>query len=164
VRVKAICGVAFTFTLAMLLGESEPQWSRAMGLVLCGASGYGMSLRLYLLAQRRIGAGRTGSVFAVAPFVGALAAVVLGDRPGGLTTVVAAVLFIAGLVLHLTEKHEHEHVHDELIHEHAHTHDDGHHLHRHDRPPAGPHAHPHRHDGAVHAHPHAPDAHHRHEH
>ncbi len=164
VRVKALCGVALTGSLALGFGESRPTWTQIAGLLACGATGYGFSLRLYLLAQRRIGAGRTGSVFALAPFVGALVALGLGDRPGGITTAVAALLFIAGLVLHLTEKHGHGHAHEALSHEHAHSHNDGHHDHHHDVPPIGPHAHPHRHDAQVHGHPHGPDAHHGHQH
>jgi drug/metabolite transporter (DMT)-like permease len=164
VRVKALCGVLLTGALALSLAEARPAWLQAAGLLACGATGYGISLRLYLLAQRRIGAGRTGSVFAVAPFVGALCALALGDRPGGITTGAAAVLFIAGLILHLTERHGHEHRHDAFEHDHAHSHDDGHHDHHHAEAPAGAHAHPHRHDARVHEHPHGPDAHHGHGH
>ena len=164
VRVKALGGVLLTGALAFSCGEPRPGWTPIIGLLACGATGYGVSLRLYLLAQRRIGAGRTGSVFAVAPFVGAELALVLGDKPAGVTTAVAAVLFIAGLALHLTERHGHEHVHAALAHDHAHSHDDGHHAHRHDVPPVGPHSHPHRHDATAHAHPHGPDVHHVHEH
>lgn len=164
VRIKAACGVALTGALALLMGEPQPAWLKIGGLLACGATGYGISLRLYLLAQRRIGAGRTGSVFAVAPFVGAVASLLLGDRPGGFTTAVAAVLFIAGLVLHMSEKHVHEHAHEAIEHDHAHTHDDGHHDHHHQVAPAGTHAHPHRHEPQVHEHPHGPDAHHGHDH
>jgi drug/metabolite transporter (DMT)-like permease len=164
VRGKALLGASLTGALALFFGEPRPAWVQLAGLLACGATGYGLSLRLYLLAQRRIGAGRTGSVFAVAPFVGALAAILLGDRSSGAVTLLAAILFAAGVALHLTERHHHEHVHDELTHDHAHSHDDGHHDHRHEASPAGAHAHPHRHDVRVHAHPHGPDAHHRHDH
>ena len=164
VRVKALCGVLLTGGLALSTAEAQPAWLQVAGLLACGATGYGISLRLYLLAQRRIGAGRTGSVFAVAPFVGVLGALLLGDKPGGMTTAVAAVLFIAGVVLHLTEHHGHEHRHEALEHDHAHSHDDGHHDHHHDEPPVGSHAHLHRHGAGVHAHPHGPDVHHGHEH
>jgi drug/metabolite transporter (DMT)-like permease len=63
---------------------------------------YGLSLRLYLLAQRAFGAARTGSVFAFAPFIGAVLAVVLGDRAVSWSTA----LLLAGVVLHLAESHE----------------------------------------------------------
>jgi drug/metabolite transporter (DMT)-like permease len=164
VRTKALGGVVLTSALAVIFGEPLPGWERMGGLLLCGATGYGLSLRFYILAQRRIGAGRTGSVFAVAPFVGAIVAILLGDRSFGIVTAVAASLFILGVVLHLTEKHRHEHSHDEMTHDHAHVHDDGHHDHRHDVTPDSPHAHPHRHDARIHAHVHGPDTHHGHRH
>ena len=164
VRVKALFGLVVTGVLAVILGEPRPALAPGAGLLLCGATGYGLSLRLYLLAQRRIGAARTGSVFAAAPFVGVLAAILLGDKSFGLVMAVAAVLFIAGLALHLTERHRHQHRHDVLTHDHAHVHDDGHHDHVHETAPPGPHAHPHEHEARVHAHPHGPDAHHGHRH
>jgi hypothetical protein len=61
----ALVAVATTL-LAFLFGEPLP----ALGLLVVGATRYGLSLRFYLLAQRSFGAARTGSVFAFAPFVG----------------------------------------------------------------------------------------------
>ena len=136
----------------------------ALGLLLVGATGYGLSLRFYLLAQRSFGAARTGSVFAFAPFVGALLAVVLGERAGSWWMLAGAVLMIAGILIHLVERHGHEHQHDEMEHEHAHTHDDGHHEHFHDPMPVGPHSHRHRHLPLRHTHSHVPDQHHAHRH
>lgn len=165
VRIKALSGVTLTGTLALLMGETHPGWAHVVGLLGCGATGYGISLRLYLLAQRRIGAGRTGSVFALAPFIGALASITLGDRPPGFTTAISAILFIAGVVLHITEKHGHEHFHEPLSHDHAHSHDDSHHNHNHhDGANVAAHSHPHTHGATVHAHPHGPDIHHGHNH
>ena len=65
-------------------GEPLPHPMAALALLAIGATGYGLSLRLYLLAQRAFGAARTGSVFAFAPFIGAALAVALGDRRAGL--------------------------------------------------------------------------------
>jgi drug/metabolite transporter (DMT)-like permease len=163
VRMKALCGAALTAAMALTLHDPLPDAQNAAGLLACGAAGCGISLRLYLLAQRRIGAGRTGSVFAIAPFVGALGALVLGDRSGGFTMAIAALLFAAGLILHLTEKHSHAHIHQEMFHDHTHSHGDDHHDHQ-DEPLAGHHTHPHRHAVRSHSHPHGPDAHHLHAH
>ncbi len=82
---------------------------QAAALLAIGATGYGLSLRMYLLAQRAFGAARTGSVFAFAPFIGAAVAVGLGDR--GLSWGMAAggLFMLAGVVVHLYERHEHEH-------------------------------------------------------
>ena len=66
--------------LAAAFGESWPAGVAVPTLALCGALGYGASLTLYLRAQRAIGAARTGSIFAAAPFVGAAIAWSLGER------------------------------------------------------------------------------------
>jgi drug/metabolite transporter (DMT)-like permease len=80
VAVKAGLGAAATAGLAWGLAEPLPTGLAAVALLAVGASGYGLSLRLYLLAQRAFGAARTGSVFALAPFIGALGAYALGER------------------------------------------------------------------------------------
>lgn len=164
VLAKAALGTAATTALAALAGEPLPTLGTAAGLVAIGATGYGLSLRFYLLAQRAFGAARTGSVFAFAPFIGAALAFALGDRSAGLGMAVGGLLMLAGVALHLAESHEHAHEHEALEHEHAHSHDDGHHDHAHDPMPVGSHSHPHRHEPQRHAHPHAPDVHHTHRH
>jgi drug/metabolite transporter (DMT)-like permease len=164
VRWKAGLGALLSFALSLALRQQLPEAIPAVALLVCGATGYGFSLRLYLLAQRQIGAGRTGSIFAIAPFAGAAAAWAMGDRAPALPTLGAAFLFGIGVYLHMTEKHGHLHTHEPVEHEHAHRHDDGHHDHAHDPPVAGEHSHPHRHEERTHAHPHAPDAHHQHRH
>lgn len=162
VRGKAAIGAAITGLVAVVRGEPAPGGTALAALLLLGASGYGASLRLYLLAQRRIGAARTASLFAVAPFVGAALAYALGDRALGAPGLAAALLFAIGAYLHLSERHAHAHAHPAIEHEHAHRHDDGHHDHGHDSYPAGSHSHPHRHSETRHSHPHADDLHHRH--
>jgi drug/metabolite transporter (DMT)-like permease len=164
VLAKGALGAALSFALSRARGEPLPAAVAALGLVAVGAAGYGASLRLYLRAQRLIGAARTGSVFAVAPFVGAALAWLLGERAGGAATLAAGGLCAIAIWLHWTEAHEHEHSHEGLVHEHAHRHDDQHHDHWHDTYPQGEHSHPHRHEARTHAHPHGPDAHHRHHH
>lgn len=164
VLVKALLGVTATAALALVRGEGLPGWPAGLALLAIGVGGYGLSLRFYLLAQRAFGAARTGSVFAFAPFVGALGALLLGERPGSWLLVLGGVLMLAGVLLHLAESHEHEHLHEALAHEHAHTHADGHHLHVHEPMPEGAHSHWHRHPALRHRHPHAPDAHHTHRH
>ncbi|PBI85555.1 EamA-like transporter family protein [Variovorax boronicumulans] len=161
---KAAIGTMATALLAGLLGEPWPALEAALALFAIGASGYGLSLRFYLLAQRAFGAARTGSVFAFAPFIGAAFAIALGDRSGTWAMAVGGLLMMLGVVLHLAESHGHEHAHESLAHEHAHRHDDGYHDHTHDVLPAGSHSHPHVHDPVRHAHAHVPDVHHQHIH
>ncbi len=164
VLAKAALGVLATAALAVLAGEPRPSIGAALGLLAVGATGYGLSLRFYLLAQRAFGASRTGSVFAFAPFIGALVAFAFGDRAAGFGMAVGGMLMLAGVIVHLAETHAHEHEHEALEHEHAHRHDDGHHDHDHDPMPTGSHSHWHRHEPKRHAHAHVPDAHHVHRH
>jgi drug/metabolite transporter (DMT)-like permease len=164
VMLKCALGAVATTLLAFLFDEPLPTLLPALGLLAVGATGYGLSLRFYLLAQRSFGAARTGSVFAFAPFVGAAFAFALGERSGSVWMLVGATLMVAGIVLHLAERHAHSHVHEPLEHEHAHTHDDGHHGHVHVLMPAGTHSHLHRHEPLRHLHAHVPDEHHSHRH
>ena len=162
VMAKALLGTSATLLLAVLFDEPLPSASAALALFAIGATGYGLSLRFYLLAQRAFGAARTGSVFAFAPFIGAALAVALGDRSSSGLMALGSVLMLAGVLLHLAESHGHEHAHEALAHEHAHHHDDGHHDHVHEPMPAGGHSHGHRHETTQHAHAHVPDVHHTH--
>jgi drug/metabolite transporter (DMT)-like permease len=164
VAAKGCLGAAFTFVGALLWREHSPAWSALLILLLCGATGYGASLRLYLLAQRYIGAGRTGSIFALAPFVGAAIAFAVGDRGLSAWTLGATLLFMSGVWLHVTERHAHRHAHPALTHSHPHRHDDLHHLHHHEPAVNGEHSHPHTHAELHHQHDHAPDIHHDHSH
>jgi drug/metabolite transporter (DMT)-like permease len=163
VAAKGALGAMLSSCAALALGETWPATLPLIGLVIVGAAGYGLSLRLYYKAQRALGAGRTASVFASAPFCGALLAWALGE-PAGIYAVLAGAVMVGGLVLHMTERHAHRHAHEPLVHEHMHRHDDGHHDHVHDPMPEGEHTHEHRHTKMVHEHAHVPDVHHGHRH
>jgi drug/metabolite transporter (DMT)-like permease len=164
VALKGALGCVASMTVAQLRAEPGPSLAQFGALAVCGALGYGLSLRLYLLAQRRMGAARTGSVFAVGPFVGAALAWLLGDRAVGPWTALGTLAFVAGVWLHVSERHRHGHFHAPTEHEHAHRHDDGHHDHGHDPQVMGEHTHVHRHEALEHDHEHAPDLHHDHSH
>lgn len=164
VMLKGALGAVATASLAIVFRDPLPSLWSALALLAIGATGYGLSLRFYLLAQRAFGAARTGSVFAFAPFVGALVAFSLGERTGSIWMLTGAALMIVGIVLHLAESHAHEHEHEAMAHEHAHSHDDGHHTHEHEPTPAGTHSHMHRHEPTRHTHAHVPDEHHGHRH
>ena len=161
---KALGGTVLSASTALVLRDAWPSPLAALALLACGAVGYGLSLRLYLRAQRTLGAARTGSLFAFAPFVGGAFAFALGDRENALLVAAAGALFGIAVYLHATETHHHRHRHAPQEHEHAHRHDDGHHAHVHDPQVAGEHSHSHRHEPWEHEHPHGADLHHRHEH
>lgn len=161
---KGFLGGGLSLGVALILEQPFPAFYPALGLLACGALGYGGSLRLYLRAQRTLGAARTGSVFAIAPFLGAVVAFLLGEPLGGAATLAGAVLMAFGVYLHLTEAHDHPHEHPPLTHDHPHRHDDDHHDdHQHpDLPPGTVHSHVHTHLFREHQHAHGEDVHHRH--
>jgi len=164
VALKGTLGALLSGVVAVVTGDALPAPRNAGALLLLGAFGYGVSLQLYLRAQRLVGAARTASLFATSPFVGVGVAFLLGSSHLSPAFPLAALLIAAGVVLHLSERHEHAHRHEPLEHEHMHRHDDGHHDHVHDPMPVGPHSHPHAHRGVEHRHPHSEDIHHRHIH
>jgi len=164
VAVKGALGALLSGAVALPLGSALPATRDLVALLALGAFGYGVSLQLYLRAQRLVGAARTASIFATAPFVGVAVAFLTGAPHLTAAFPIAAVLIGAGVLLHLSERHQHRHHHEPLEHEHLHRHDDGHHDHVHQPMPAGAHSHAHRHAPLDHSHAHSEDLHHRHAH
>jgi drug/metabolite transporter (DMT)-like permease len=159
-----VAGVA-NLALAFGRGATLPPPGEIAAAGMIGFFGYGISLVLFVLALRHLGAARTGAYFSTAPFIGAMLAIGLFGEPLTGKLIAAAALMGIGLYLHLAERHEHEHVHDALEHAHRHAHDE-HHQHEHaPQDPIGEqHTHAHRHEPMMHKHPHYPDLHHRHGH
>ena len=160
---KGLVAGAVNIVLAFLRGAALPSVEAAGGAAVVGFLGIGVSLVLFVLALRHLGTARTGAYFSLAPFIGALIAIVLLHDPLSIKLVLSGALMGFGLWMHLAERHEHEHVHEALEHEHSHTHDE-HHRHKHDGPVTEAHSHLHRHEPLRHKHPHYPDLHHRHSH
>jgi len=162
---KGLCAGVVNTCLALFLGAKLPPASSLAAAAVIGFFGYGVSLVLFVLALRHLGTARTGAYFSLAPFLGAVLSLVWlrESFTGGF--IIAGLFMAAGVWLHLTERHEHQHAHDALEHEHLHHHD-AHHRHAHgpSDPSGEPHSHWHRHAPLTHSHPHYPDLHHRHKH
>jgi drug/metabolite transporter (DMT)-like permease len=163
--IKGLAAGAVNLILALAAGAQLPSAVAIGGAALIGFIGYGISLVLFVLGLRHLGAARTGAYFATAPFIGALVAIALLGEAVTLQLILAGLLMAIGLYLHLAEAHEHEHRHEAFEHEHRHAHD-AHHQHSHGPgdPEGEPHSHAHRHLPLVHKHPHYLDLHHRHGH
>jgi drug/metabolite transporter (DMT)-like permease len=151
--------------LALLLGARLPAAAGLAQAMALGLLGYGVSLVLFVLALRDLGAARAGAYFSTAPFMGAAIAVLAFAEHPAPAFWLAAILMGSGVWLHLQERHEHAHTHPPVLHTHRHTHDEAH-QHRHDFDWGGrePHTHEHAHALLTHSHPHYPDIHHRHLH
>jgi drug/metabolite transporter (DMT)-like permease len=163
--IKGLVAGSVNLGLALALGARMPALTPLIGAGIVGFFGYGISLVLFVLALRQVGAARTGAYFSTAPFIGAGIGVLLLAEPITLQLLLAGVLMASGIYLHVVERHDHEHAHEPLEHEHLHSHDD-HHQHEHapGDPMGEPHTHWHRHAPLIHRHPHFPDLHHGHAH
>jgi drug/metabolite transporter (DMT)-like permease len=176
VRVKTLVAGAVNTALglAFVTHGALPPWRYTLAALALGSVSYGASVVLDAYALRLVGAAREAAYFATAPFVGALASVLLLRNPLRWIDGVAMLAMIAGVALLLRERHGHHHAHERLEHEHLHDHGaldatgaiDEHHAHEHgaDDPPGPKHSHWHRHAPLEHAHAHVSDEHHRHEH
>jgi drug/metabolite transporter (DMT)-like permease len=108
-RFKGLLSGIFNISLAILLGYKLPALGVAGGAALTGIFAYGLSLSLFIMAMRRLGAARAMGYFSTEPFMGALLCVVILKDPLNLNLLVAAVLMSIGVWLHLTEKNDHLH-------------------------------------------------------
>ena len=165
VEIKGLIAGPVSLLLGLWAGGALPPLADALLAGIVGFLGYGVSLALFVVALRHLGAARTGAYFSTAPFLGAAVSVFALGYPVTIQLAVAGSLMALGVWLHLTERHEHEHIHHPMTHAHSHEHDE-HHQHQHsaEDPLGEPHAHSHEHGWLDHDHPHTPDMHHQHRH
>ncbi|EGK72109.1 Putative permease [Methyloversatilis universalis FAM5] len=159
--VKGTVAGSVNLGLGLAVGAELPTLWVTPTAMLVGLLAYGVSLVLFVVGMRHLGTARTGAYFSVAPFFGAVLAVLSGE-PITLPLLLAGALMALGIWLHLTERHEHQHAHEAMEHSHEHAHDE-HHQHTHESPIASgaKHTHLHKHEPMVHIHTHFPDAHHQ---
>ena len=101
--IKGVCAGIANITIALAAGSRLPTITEAGAAAAVGLLGYGLSLVLFVLALREIGAARTGAYFSTAPFIGALIGLVALREPLTVSLAVAGLLMTIGVWLHLTE-------------------------------------------------------------
>ena len=78
--VKGLVAGSVNLGLALALGASLPSGMQAAAAMGTGFFAYGVSLALFVVALRHLGAARAGAFFSIAPFAGALVSVLwLGE-------------------------------------------------------------------------------------
>ena len=103
--IKGVVAGAANVTLALAMGSFLPSPGLAAASAMLGFFGYGLSLVLFVLALREIGAARTGAYFSTAPFIGAVIGLIALREPLTVGLVGAGLLMGFGVYLHLTEAH-----------------------------------------------------------
>jgi drug/metabolite transporter (DMT)-like permease len=166
VTIKGLAAGTFSLILALATENRLPNWCILLGAMILGSVSYGLSITLFILAMRRLGAARTSALFGTAPLAGIALSFLLFHETVGILFLLAVPLMVVGTVFLVYEQHEHSHLHEAICHEHAHAHDDGHHAHEHGEGEAHhrSHSHLHEHPQCEHNHHHMPDIHHRHVH
>ncbi|MCF0259483.1 MAG: EamA family transporter, partial [Erysipelotrichaceae bacterium] len=76
-------------------GEKLPDFTSIVLVLLLGFVSYGLSLYYYISAQRCLGAAKTSTYYAVAPFIGALLSLVIFQEiPSGIFLAAAVIMGI----------------------------------------------------------------------
>lgn len=164
VIIKGLGSGTGAFIIAFYANELVWNIAYIIPALLLGFFAYGLSIYFYVTAQRNLGAARTSTYYAVAPFIGVLLSFFLFDEPITASFIIASLIMLAGTYFAVAEMHEHHHVHHLSNHEHRHSHSDEHHNHTHEETIKKEHSHAHGHSEISHAHAHTPDIHHRHRH
>lgn len=101
--IKGLVAGSVNVALGLAIGGTMPGIGTVAVAGAVGLLGYGLSLVLFVLALREVGAARTGAYFSTAPFLGAVLGVAALREPLTVTLVVAGLLMAFGVYLHLTE-------------------------------------------------------------
>jgi len=138
VMIKGIFSGLGSLLVALIQGEHFPQLLYVAYAMLLGFIAYGLSIFLYVRAQKELGAAKTSAYYAIAPFVGAfLSFVILGESINEYY-LLALFIMLAGSALVVVDtmimNHSHLHTHT-FVHSHdgsAHSHVIEHyHTHKH---------------------------------
>ena len=128
VVLKGIFSGLGSLLIAFTMRESMPGTGYAVVALLLGFVSYGLSIFLYVRAQRVLGAAKTSAYYAVAPFVGAFLSFVFLKEQLSWKYLTALAVMIAGSALVVVDtlilQHAHQHVHTF-----THTHDGSTHTH-----------------------------------
>lgn len=128
VTIKGLCCGMGSFVVAKIVGESLPEIKYVLLAMLLGFVAYGLSIFLYIRAQRNLGAAKTSAYYAVAPFIGTFLAFVINGEELTLVYLFGLLFMIVGTIFVVADTlvKNHRHLHTHLI---THTHDGTTHTH-----------------------------------
>lgn len=82
--------------IALLLGQTTTQIGYILATLLVGFVAYGLSIFFYVYAQRELGAAKTSSYYAVAPFIGVAFSLIIFWETPSLNFLVALMIMMIG--------------------------------------------------------------------
>ena len=151
VTLKGIFSGLGSAIVALIRAERFPPIRFALVTLMLGFVAYGLSIFLYVRAQKDLGAAKTSAYYAIAPFIGALLSLVIIGEAISRLYVLALLIMLAGSAISVLDtiviRHSHPHEHtatgtgegqehsQRFTHAHPHTHLGAlkRHAHRHKR-------------------------------
>lgn len=143
VTIKGCFSGLGSIIIALIIGEKFPDLIWLFTVMLLGFIAYGLSICLYIIAQKHLGAAKTSAYYSVAPFLGvAFSMLLLHEKPTLQFYIAFLIMIIATIVMvkdtiTLQHTHEHEHIyshehrHGDIVHTHIHSHKHTHlHIHK----------------------------------
>lgn len=158
VIIKGLFSGIGSMIIAFIIGETLPKIQFIIYALLLGFVAYGLSIFVYIRAQKEIGATKTSSFYAIAPFIGTfLSLIILNENIHYTYFIALAIMIIATIfiILDTLLKH-HKHIHKHVI---THTHDGYTHNHVIEHS----HFHWHNENDEIHIHKHLKNIHHHHD-
>lgn len=96
VLIKGLFSGSGSLLVAVLLGEKFPAAGNIARVMLLGYAACGLSIFMYIRAQRDLGAAKTSAYYAVTPFIGALLSFMINGETLTRTYAVALILMLIG--------------------------------------------------------------------
>ena len=96
VTIKGFGSGIGALAIAFAVGEHLPDWQHLTIILLLGYVAYGLSIYCYTYAQRTIGAAKTSTYYALAPFIGALLSILLLGEPITFIFIIASLTMAVG--------------------------------------------------------------------
>ena len=153
VIIKGLFSGVGSIITGLVIGDSFPQGKWIAAILLLGFVSYGLSINMYIMAQKHLGAAKTSAYYSVAPFLGVIFSFVLLGESISIEFFIGLIIMAISAVLlvkdNITLQHTHEHVH---THTHQHSHGDMVHTHEHQHRHV--HQHVHNEDENFHGHQH----------
>lgn len=134
VTIKGIFSGLGSLIVAIILNENIPEIKWIICALILGFVSYGLSICLYINAQKNLGAAKTSAFYSTAPFLGVIFSIfILGEKPDikfciSLLIILISTGFMIKDTITLQHTHEHEHIHNhehrhgDIVHTHEHSH------------------------------------------
>lgn len=99
VVIKGVFSGLGSLTVAFLIGERLPPLHWILCVMLLGFVAYGLSIHFYIMAQKHLGAAKTGAYYSVAPFLGVLFGVIFLNEIPTVRFYVALIIMLLSTVI-----------------------------------------------------------------